>query len=361
MKQLPSRLAHAADDYQRLGIAKRVAPWEDGLRTDGSRGTFEWWYFDAHLDDGSTLVIVFYAKSIYEANKRGFHPYATIQYERPGGAYLEKECHADLSRFFASKDGCDVRIGPCTFSCDLHTCRIHCEMDAVHVDVTLTGTVPAWRPYASHTMFGENDEYYFAWLPSIPQGRVSGTIDIAGIKTRLSGIGYHDHNWGNAPMQDVLHHWYWGRAKVGDYTVISSYIYAAERYGYNEIPVFLLAKGDEILAENSLRCVSFEAEGRFIEPNTGKPNYKKQVFTYRDGKAGCAWRVTYSFERDVDQWRMVDKLPKVKGVLARLAGFDGAYLRVGGTVVLENLMTGERFEEPALWETMYFGKNLESY
>ena len=71
--------------------------------------------------------------------------------------------------------------------------------------------------------------------------------------------------------------------------------------------------------------------------------------------------MTYNLERDVDQWKMVDKLPRLKGALAKLAGFDGAYLRVGGTVVLENLATGERVEAPALWETMYFGKNLERY
>ena len=43
--------------------------------------------------------------------------------------------------------------------------------------------------------------------------------------------------------------------------------------------MFLLAKGDEILAENSLRCVSFEAEGRFIEPNTGKMCIRDRIVT----------------------------------------------------------------------------------
>jgi hypothetical protein len=49
----------AADeaDYRRLGITRGlVEPWEDGARTDNRRGTYEWWYFDAHLDDGAKLV-----------------------------------------------------------------------------------------------------------------------------------------------------------------------------------------------------------------------------------------------------------------------------------------------------------------
>lgn len=58
---------------------------------------------------------------------------------------------------------------------------------------------------------------------------------------------------------------------------------------------------------------------------------------------------------------MVDKLPKLKGSRAKLVGFDGTYLRVGGTITLENLKTGEHVSEPGLWETMYFGKSLPTY
>lgn len=361
MPDKPSRLATLPADYRRMNLTETVERWEDGLRTDGAPGTFEWWYFDAHLDDGSTLVIVFYTKSIYEAGHSGFCPFASFQLERPDGTYISKECPAALDQFTASKDGCDVVMGPNYFKGDLHTYTMHFEMDDIVADVAIEGTVPPWRPYTGLTVFGEHDEHFFSWLPSVPQGTVTADIAVGGDKWHCTGIGYHDHNWGNASMQDVMHHWYWGRGKIGDYTVITSYIYAAEAYGYNEIPVFLLAKGDEVLADDSLGNVRFEAFGRFIEPKTGKPNYRHLVFTYLDAKTGAGWRVTYDYERDVDEWCMVDKLPKAKGQLAKLAGFDGAYLRVGGTVTLENLATGERLSEPALWETMYFGKNLPTF
>lgn len=361
MPAKPSRMACKPADYQRMKITDVVQPWEDGIRAESASGMFEWWYFDSHLDDGSTLVIVFYTKSIYEANENGFRPYASFQLESPDGTYISKECYVKLDQFSASKQGCDVAMGPNTFKGDLTTYTMHFEMDEVMADVVLKGTVPAWRPYTGCTVFGEHDEHYFSWLPSVPQGEVVADISIDGKKRRYTGVGYHDHNWGDAPMQDVLHHWYWGRGKVGEYTVITSYIWASEAYGYNEIPVFLLARGDEVLADDSLANVQFEASGRFIEPKTGKPNYRHLVFTYGTARTGSLWRVTYDYERDVDEWRMVDQLPKAKAKLAQLAGFDGAYMRVGGTVTLENLQTGERVSEPALWETMYFGKNLPSY
>src|SRR5690349_12039632 len=56
-------------DYDRLGLSRdAVAPWEDGARTDNRRGTYEWWYFDALLNDGSSLVVVFMNKGNAAAN-----------------------------------------------------------------------------------------------------------------------------------------------------------------------------------------------------------------------------------------------------------------------------------------------------
>ena len=54
---LAGRAASDAD-YERLGLSRNtVAPWEDGARTDGGRGSFEWWYFDAHLAGVSEVVV----------------------------------------------------------------------------------------------------------------------------------------------------------------------------------------------------------------------------------------------------------------------------------------------------------------
>jgi hypothetical protein len=47
-----------------------------------------------------------------------------------------------------------------------------------------------------------------------------------------------------------------------------------------------------------------------------------------------------------------------KHLLARLARFDGAYLRFTGNVELEHLVDGELVEDvsdPGIWELMYFG------
>ena len=64
MKQKVARLASLPMDYQRLGLKKEVALWEDGHRTSGKFGEYEWWYFDGKMDDGSSLVIVYYTQPV---------------------------------------------------------------------------------------------------------------------------------------------------------------------------------------------------------------------------------------------------------------------------------------------------------
>src|SRR4030081_1281184 len=62
-------MADAPEDYERLGLAVTIEPWEDGARTDNSSGTYEWWYFDAHLADGAKLVVAFMNKDIAQPQK----------------------------------------------------------------------------------------------------------------------------------------------------------------------------------------------------------------------------------------------------------------------------------------------------
>jgi hypothetical protein len=90
------RIAATPADYQRYGIVKgEIAAWEDGFRTrPGGPGTFEWWYFDAVLDDGSTLVINFMAKDIRGGRgiRQPASPVVTFQLDRPDGTHRSVRC-----------------------------------------------------------------------------------------------------------------------------------------------------------------------------------------------------------------------------------------------------------------------------
>jgi hypothetical protein len=102
----------AASDagYERLGLARgTVAPWEDGARTDGGRGSFEWWYFDAHLDDGAALVVVFQDKELTGPQKP-LAPLVRINLDLPGGRSLQKVQRFARESYPAAAGHADVRI-----------------------------------------------------------------------------------------------------------------------------------------------------------------------------------------------------------------------------------------------------------
>jgi hypothetical protein len=351
-----ARLGGTAEDYTRFGIERgAIKPREDGLRTDGGSGTYEWWYFDAHLDDGAKLVVVFLTKQ-FAAIDRPLAPAIRIDLTLPDGTALERLVELDPETFSASTDTCDVRIGGNVFTGDLNTYTIRARAQEIEVDVTLTGQVPAWRPETGHWLFGDQGEQFFAWLPSVPQGKVEATYSVSGRSSTTTGVGYHDHNWGNAPMMKLMHHWYWARGAAGPFSVIASYITAEKPYGYSSLPVFMLARDGKIIADDKSK-VTFEELGRYTDTKTGKPVGNVTRYTYTDG--GERYVVTYVRHCDLTASKMIDDLKGPKKAAARLAGFDGAYLRFVGELRIEHYQGADLVEshvDDALWELMYFGK-----
>jgi hypothetical protein len=358
---VPARLGSRPEDYRRFGIERdAIAQHEDGMRTDGGKGTFEWWYFDAHLSDGSSLVITFNTKDVTDAGHE-LAPYANVTLDRPDGTHVDANTPVFVGADFkASTDGCDVHIGPNRFVGDLHVYDIHVETDEITVDVTITGTVPAWRPKTGHFVFEADDHRYFGWLPSVPQGEVQASITLGGDTVEVTGVGYHDHNWGNCPMMDVIDHWYWGRGQAGPYTVIACMVYGAERYGLAQFPIFMVAGDGRIVADDETKVAFVESEVNHDE-DTGKPVGDLLTYTF-DGDGDDGFVVSWRRRDTILRAKFIDDLHGIKHLLAQLVGFDSAYLRLTGDLTVERVEGGkvaESHEARALWEEMYFGRNHE--
>jgi hypothetical protein len=80
-------------------------------------------------------------------------------------------------------------------------------------------------------------------------------------------------------------------------------------------------------------------------------------YTYSDGEE--RYVITYTRHSDLASDRFINHLKGPKRAAARLAGFDGAYLRFTGQLRIEHYkgeQLVERHTDDALWELMYFGK-----
>jgi predicted secreted hydrolase len=265
-------------DYERLGLARDViAPWEDGARTDNRRGTYEWWYFDARLDDGSSLVVTFMNKDLASPNDP-LTPTIRIDLDLADGRSIQKLATYPPDSWRASTAGADVRIGENRFSGDLHSYRIVATVEEIAIDVTLVGDVPPWRPQTGYLLYGAKRDMEFAWLPSVPLGAVTATYRIGDEAHQTTGVGYHDHNWGNASLQKLVHDWYWARGQAGPYSVIASIVTAHERYDYTELPLFMLAtlaprpqeaRSDELVSPCRWRVDAETSHARFTGATLG--------------------------------------------------------------------------------------------
>ena len=348
-------IASSRSDYARYGLDPTlVAAWEDGARTDNRAGTYEWWYFDAHVDDGSTLVVIFMNKDLVTPD-RPLSPILRLNLDLPDGRSYQKVMSFSPEEWSAADDRADVRLGTNRFYGDLHEYHIHATAEEVSVDVTLTGQIRPWRPATGHMLFGPRRDLEFAWLPSVPQGTVTGSYTVDGVTRQITGVGYHDHNWGNVGIAKIIHDWYWARGQAGPYSVIASFITAEGRFDYQTIPVFMLAREGQIVADDATR-VRFETDGVYTDDVTGKPVASVTRYVYEHNEDKIV--VSFTGERDLSRERMVDTLTWLKRLAARLARFDGAYLRFTGPMTVTVFRSGTQLEQhtdDAIWELMYFG------
>ncbi len=352
-----ARVANRDEDFARLGIQRGpVQPWEDGMRTTGGRGSYEWWYFDSHLEDGSSLVVTFYTKWLLNPKAKEA-PMIQVDLDRPGRPARQLFVHATPPEFSASKEGCDVRMKGCYFRGDLHTYQIKVVADDVTVEAELVGQVPSWRQATGVTYFGAHDEHTFAWLPSVPQGKVTVTIAEKGAPPQtLHGIGYHDHNWGDVAMSKLLNHWYWGRAQAGPYSVIAAYLYAEKEYGRTELPQIVIARDGQIVADDASK-VRLVLEDVFTDAHSDKPVANRVIYDYAQD-ARTRYRVIFQRSQTLLDQKFADTVTGIKHALAVLARVDGAYLRFSGTVTVEKYENGtlvETASDPGIWELMYLG------
>lgn len=358
-KRKVARLANKDSDYAKLDIERnKIAMAEDGLHTNGKFGEYEWWYFDGRMDDGSSLVIVFYSQPVTAAIPF-YSPSITFSLTM-GEEHIQDSIALKMKDCSFDREKCFLKLGKSYCEGDLKNYILHYETDRVQADVTLVGSADSWRPETGHFLFDESK--YFAWLPSVPEGKMEATVIIDGKTMKFTGTGYHDHNWGNIGMFWIMHHWYWGRAKIGEYQVISSYITAHEPYNYEHFPIFLISKNGEKLGDNPKYLTYSQSEPEF-EPITEKHYHKQLIYDYNDGAQH--YKVTYSAEKIIETFVVADSKTSVQAKsnpvlnwIVKQAKLAPSYIRMIGTVTLEkfeNDIVVEKIQSPGLWEQMYFG------
>ena len=348
------RVADQPEDFCRFEVTPgKIAQREDGQRSETGPGHFEWWYADAILQNGAYVVVVFFTKPLDE-QASGMAPRVSISIAELGKDIVTVSGDIGADAFVASTSGCDVKIGGNTFVGDLNVCQVVAKVDQVELTLRLRGLSPPQRFGTGHLLFGPaGKDRFFAWLPSIPHAvaEVSYRIGKNPAVQSMPGSGYHDHNWGDAPIGSLMHHWYWARATIDGHTVIAAHIVPQKSFGAGAFTLLYIEKDGKVVVSD-YQNVEFTGVDDQVDPVTLKPVATRTSYTLVQGKTRFVVRfqiVKTLLHQMFDKTQPPPSDPEL----------SAAYHRFGGVVTLEIGDDGAAAEPSkpvkTLWELMYLG------
>ena len=326
------RLMDTPEDYARLGVQPgEVQVWEDQRSSEPRPGAWEWWYFDAILDDGTQTVIQFFTKSKDTVNDAVDHPTATIKVTLPDGTLYQRADERPLTETDWGEGRAAVRIGPHRFEGDLRTYHIRVDpIDGVGADLHVTSQSKPYRPGTAYFGFGERDEDYFTWLCAVPKAEVSGTLTVDGRVVEVHGRGYHDHQWGTTNYLALWNHWLWARQGFEDYSILVFDLVTSQCYGFTQFPICFIQDAEgNLVFENTGELAGCELREIHHDEASGKdyPRSTRYVFDH-DGT-----QVVYVLRADrvIDRFDAREHMPQEAWEKLAKAGVYPTYARYSAT------------------------------
>jgi hypothetical protein len=327
------------------GEIRLIPQGDDALHIQvGKKNNFEWWYFDARLDSGHTVVIFFYAANPNPgpaAGKTGVE----MVLVRPDGRKTQVFLPYKRSAFTASTEKADVKIGQNYLIAEypdggLPVYRIHIDENELGFDLTYSALVNGWKPGNGRTEFGKLG--YFAWVIPFVRASVEGTVrdgDRSTPSVPVAGVGYHDHNWLNFMFQTCIDYWMWGRVYSETYSLSYAFIQCNKRAGNHQIKVLMLAKGQDVILSSG----EFEFLPSAFEYNaSAKHSFPRQVVI----RVPDVLELRMAVENVLEAEDMLDRFPKVLQFLARnLLRLKPGYFRLQSGFELDVQENGETLQE----------------
>ena len=263
----------------------RCSPSDDGCHPDASPGFFEWWYFDALFDDGSSFVSSWHVDGIDAGGRMRFAVYA------PDGKKTEAAADFDASHTRVSKETCDVKMGDNYARGEFPRWEMRFREGDMGCDLTLTNLTQGVRtPPDGVGKFSEELGLYMGWVIAQPRAEVTGELILAGKRVPVHGIGYHDHNWGvgiggvgMGNLGALWDFWYWGRLYLPRHTVVYSVGRTAPSLGHLPTRVLVALRGDTLVAQSDQ--IDFEEKDMITDESNGARYPRDLVIKLHDPAA----------------------------------------------------------------------------
>ncbi len=324
---------------RRDSVIEPLQPIDDGLHMDG-RGMYEWWYFDAHLDNGYTIVVFFYASNPNPGleGKTGME----IVLLRPDGVRVQKFVPYPRSQFSAARDRAEVTIGKNTLRArerdgELPVYEIDAREKGLGCQLTYRAEVNGWKPGTGLSHFGDLGS--FGWVIPFARASVEGMITDGEKTFQVKGIGYHDHNWLNFRFATIIEYWMWGRIYSENFTVSYAYIQCNQKVNHHTVKVLMLAEGRKVI----LSTGEFDFLKQDFEYNPkAKYQFPRQVTIDAPGEL----RATLKMKRILEAQDMLENFnPALRFLAKNILRIQPGYFRLESNFGLEVTRDGKSVKE----------------
>ena len=308
-----------------------VYPWEDGLRTKENKNQLEWWYFDGKLADGSIIVCYFW-KVHFVFDKY----FIGLNYSRPNKKDIFKLKYFNKKDVSFSIDSCNVQMGENSIIGNLKNYKIIIDpkdFDGIGFNIDLESRSLPYRPQDGIIKAGDD---YFAWLAAVPKGNFRGTFTLNNKKKEIEGNGYHDHNWGNTPLQKLFKSWMWFRGEAGPYSIIASELNALENRGGYDIPILYLAESNKVLINRFGNNGLFTKKSDLIQNIYRKKN--EPLFSTLELITEDGFQIKISGEKIIDNTLLFKraKIPIPIDPIMNIFNIDPHYTRLESKLTIKD-------------------------
>lgn len=313
-------------------------PEYDAMHIDmKKRGNSEWWYFDARLDNGYTVVAFFRAK-----HERSGKTGVEITIYKPNDEKIQKVYDYKRSDLKVSRELADIQIGKNFIRVDYSNEKfpiyeIFLDEGEFGLHLKYTAEIPGWMPGKGYTKFGELG--VFGWVVPLPKAKVDGTIKVHNETISVKGMGYHDHNWITLNMIKILNYWHWGRIYSENLTVVYAYIQSNKKMENYIIPVLMLAKNDKIILSTGEYVLK---EKDFQYDDKAKNNYPLSL----EFELPNQNKITLKVENIIDSDNMLSDFNPILRFLAKnVLKLNPGYFRLNSKFEINFDYNGSSFKE----------------
>ena len=169
---------------------------------------FEWWYFDAHFDNGDHFVVMY---SLNDTRLKPRKPSVRLNIYPKGQPEIWKMKEYTEAEVTTSYEKCDATFGEeyCRDCGDYY--ELYTMNDGYGAKLRLKKQ--------NHPYTTEGTNVPLPWTVAVPSGPIEGELYKGGEAIKVKGVGYHDHNWGEKTLAGAFKNWYWGKIHTPDISI----------------------------------------------------------------------------------------------------------------------------------------------